>query len=161
MKNIKFLLIAVLGMALASCSMIGGGEQEPKFKLKDLQGYWLQNGDTTGHYVRFTDEKADETDYYYGYEWHEADWNDPDMTAEEFLLWNREDLGHPGNGWFKYKFVVTDGGLHEIHFMDNQGADIPKFDYVVTKLTDTELAYYEKDKKANKYTFSKVVAPKK
>ena len=52
MKNIKFLLIAVLGVALASCSMLGGGEQEPKFKLKDLQGYWLQNGDATEHYVR-------------------------------------------------------------------------------------------------------------
>jgi hypothetical protein len=43
--------------------------------------------------------------------------------------------------------------------MDNGGAEIPKI-YVVTVLTDTELAYYEKDHKSIKFTFEKVVALK-
>lgn len=160
MRKLYYLaLVTLVGMAFSSCSMLGGGDTTPQFKLSDLQGYWLE--DKTEHYVRFTDEKSTEEGYLLGYEWDDSEWEDPDMTFEEYLIWNREELGHPGNGWFQYQFVVTDGGLHEIHFMDNEGAEIPKFDYIVTKLTDSELAYYEKEKSSVKYTFSKVVAPKK
>lgn len=150
----QLLLLALIGAVLTSCNMFK--KQQPEFQLEDLQGLWQETTHTDlQHYVRFTKEASEETGYLYGREWDEADWNDPDMTAEEFLLWNREDLGHPGNGWFKYKFE-KDGNLTEIHLMDNGGAEIPKI-YVVTVLTDTELAYYEKDHKSIKFTFEKVV----
>lgn len=38
--------------------------------------------------------------------------------------------------------------------MDNQGAVIPK-EYVVSKLTNSELEYYESDDKKNKFYFTK------
>ena len=139
-KSIKFLLIAVLGVALASCSMMGGGEK-PEYRLSDLQGLWQENN--TEHFVRFTTEQSDEAKYLYGREWDEA---------EEIY---EEDLVPQGNGWFKYWFETT-GDLHELHLMDNHGAEIPK-EYIVSKLTSTDLEYYEKDKKANKFYFTKVV----
>ena len=74
------------------------------------------------------------------------------------LIDARQELGHPGNGWFKYQFE-TKGNLTEIHLMDNGGAEIPKV-YVVSKLTSTELQYYEKDHKNIKFSFSKVVTAK-
>ena len=43
--------------------------------------------------------------------------------------------------------------------MDNGGAEIPKV-YVVSKLTSSELSYYEKDYTSNKFNFSKVVTAK-
>ena len=81
------------------------------------------------------------------------------MTYEEYLIWNREELGHPGNGWFKYKFETSNKNLTEIHLMDNEGAEIPKI-YIVSVLTDTDLEYYEEDHKSIKYRFSKVVETK-
>ena len=155
MKAFKFLLVALAGIVLSSCSLIGGGS-DPDYRLSDLQGLWLENN--TQHYVRFTTEQSDEPKYLYGREWDEADWDDPSMTAEEFLIWNREQLGYPGNGWFKYWFETT-GDLHELHLMDNQGAEIPK-EYIVSKLTSTDLEYYEKDHKSSKFYFSKVVETK-
>ena len=140
-KNIKFLLLAVTGVVLASCS---GMFNKPEYKLSDLQGLWLENG--TQHYVRFTTEQSDEAGYLYGREWDEAE-----DTKEEDLL-------PRGNGWFKYKFE-TAGDLHEIHFMDNDGALIPK-EYIVSKLTDTSLEYYEKEYKQNKFYFTKMVESK-
>jgi len=142
-SNVKVLLLAILGVVLASCSLIGGGET-PEYRLSDLQGLWQENG--TLHYVRFTTEQSDETGYLYGREWDEAD----DVYEE--------DLKPYGNGWFKYNFE-TKGNLTEIHLMDNGGAEIPKI-YVVSKLTDTDLEYYEKDRKNNKFYFSKVVEQK-
>lgn len=139
-KSIKFLLIAVLGVALASCSMMGGGEK-PEYRLSDLQGLWQENN--TEHFVRFTTEQSDEAKYLYGREWDEAE----DVYEE--------DLVPQGDGWFKYWFETT-GDLHELHLMDNHGAEIPK-EYIVSKLTSTDLEYYEKDKKANKFYFTKVV----
>ena len=138
MKNIKFLLIAVLGVALASCNMMNN---KPSYQLSDLQGLWQENN--TEHFVRFTTEQSDEAKYLYGREWDEAE-----ETYEE-------DLVLHGNGWFKYWFETT-GDLHELHLMDNHGAEIPK-EYIVSKLTSTDLEYYEKDKKSNKFFFSKVV----
>ena len=139
-SNFKLLLAALVGIAFSSCSLLSG-DKNPEFRLSDLQALWQENG--TEHYVRFTTEQSDETGYLYGREWNEAD----DVFEE--------DLRPYGNGWFKYQFKST-GDLTEIHLMDNGGADIPKI-YVVSKLTDTELQYYEKDRKSNSFSFSKVV----
>lgn len=144
MKAFKFLLVALTGIVLSSCSLLGGGDKEPSYQLSSLQALWLENN--TQHYVRFTTEQSNETGYLYGREWDEAD----DIYEE--------DLQPQGNGWFKYKFE-SNGGLHELHLMDNGGAEIPK-EYIVSKLTDTDLEYYEKDYKSIKYRFSKVVSPK-
>jgi hypothetical protein len=144
MKAFKFLLVALAGIVLSSCSLLGGGDKEPSYQLSSLQALWLENN--TQHYVRFTTEQSNETGYLYGREWDEAD----DIYEE--------DLQPQGNGWFKYKFE-SNGGLHELHLMDNGGAEIPK-EYIVSKLTDTDLEYYEKDYKSIKYRFSKVVSPK-
>ena len=133
MKNIKFLLIAVLGVALASCNMMNN---KPSYQLSDLQGLWQENN--TEHFVRFTTEQSDEAKYLLGREWDDNEWFD-EGTYEEFLIEQREKQGFPGNGWFKYLFETT-GSLTEIHFMENGGAEIPKV-YVVSKLTDTDLAY--------------------
>jgi len=136
-------LVAIVGIAMSSCSLIGGGQKQ-EFQLSDLQGLWLENN--TQHYVRFTAEQSDETAYLYGREWDEA---------EEVY---EEDLLPHGNGWFKYKFE-TNGNLTEIHLMDNGGAEIPKV-YIVTVLTDTQLSYYEKDQTSSKFSFSKQVQSK-
>jgi hypothetical protein len=141
MKQFKLLLIALCGLFLASCVP----SEKPTFYLHDLQGLWLENGDTkVGHYVRFTTEQSDENPYLYGREWTESEWDDPDMTFEEFLIWNREKIGHPGNGWFKYLFESDDQKLTEIHLMDIGPAEQPKI-YTVTKLSSTTLEYYDKD----------------
>ena len=153
-KSFKFILIALVGIVLASCNMINNS---PSFQLSDLQGLWQENG--TQQYVRFTTEQSDETGYLYGREWNDAEWDDPDMTYEEYLIWNRDQLRHPGNGWFKYLFETTGNNLTEIHLMDNGGAEIPKV-YVVSKLTDTDLVYYEKEYPSIKFNFTKVVTTK-
>lgn len=138
-SNFRFLLLAVVGMALASCDMFN--KTTPSYQLSDLQGLWQENN--TEHYVRFTTEQSDETGYLYGREWDEAE----DVFEA--------DLKPKGNGWFKYLFE-TSGSLTEIHLMDNGGAEIPKV-YVVTKLNDTALEYYEKEQKSVKFYFTKMV----
>lgn len=151
MKNLKFLLLlAALGVVMTGCSLMGGGDP-PEYSLSELQGLWQEN--STQHFVRFTTEKSDEASYLYGREWDEAE-----EIYEQDLIDTREILGHPGNGWFKYLFK-TNGDLTEIHLMDNGGAEIPKV-YVVSALTDTNLEYYEKDHKSNKYYFTKAVTTK-
>ena len=142
MRNFRFLFLALVGIALASCDMFN--KTTPSYQLSDLQGLWQENN--TEHYVRFTTEQSEETGYLYGREWDEAE----DITEDDLLP--------KGNGWFKYLFETT-GSLTEIHLMDNGGAEIPKV-YVVTVLTDTELSYYEKDHKSIKFSFSKVVVTK-
>lgn len=134
-------MAAVVSIALSSCSLLGGGGNTPQFTLSDLQGLWEEND--TQHFVRFTTEQSNETGYLYGREWHEDD----DVFES--------DLKPYGDGWFKYKFETTNGGLHELHLMDNGGAEIPK-EYIVSKLTSSELSYYEKDRPSVKYYFSKV-----
>lgn len=124
---------------------MGGGGNDPEYRLSDLQALWQENG--TEHFVRFTTEQSDEAKYLYGREWDEAE----DVYEE--------DLKPYGNGWFKYLFETTGRNLTEIHLMDNGGAEIPKV-YVVTKLTNTDLEYYEKDNKNIKFSFSKVVTAK-
>lgn len=152
-------LVAIVAVAMTSCDMFKKGQTE--FYLKDLQGLWLEeNADKPNmqHYVRFTDEAGDTTGYFIGREWNEEEWDDPDMTAEEFLIWNREQLGHLCNGWFEY-MLEQKGDFHEIHFMDNGGADIPK-EYIVAILSDTRLEYYDKDNSKRRHYFNKVVETK-
>lgn len=135
----KFVLLALLAVAFIGCNMIS--PEKPEYRLSNLQALWQENN--TEHFVRFTTEKSDQTNYLYGREWDEGE----DVYEE--------DLQPYGNGWFKYWFE-TSGNLTEIHLMDNGGAEIPKV-YVVSKLTDTDLEYYEKDRKNIKFYFSKIV----
>ena len=44
-------LVALIGIAFSSCSLIGGGENTPEFRLGDLQGLWQETN--TQHFVRF------------------------------------------------------------------------------------------------------------
>ena len=138
-------LVALVAVAFSSCQ-----KNEPTFYLQDLQGLWLEKGDTVvGHYVRFTDEKSDENPYLLGREW-----TTKDDKHEEDLINQRTKDGHPGNGWFKYE-LKTDGTLTEIHLMKNGGAEIPQV-FVVSKVTATALEYYESGNKKNKYYFTKI-----
>lgn len=155
MKRLKWLTIVVVGVLLASCNMIGPKDKEPVFQLSDLQGLWLQDNDPTEHYVRFTTEQSDETGYLYGREWNEYYGDEDQAVYESDLFESLETLGVHGDGWFKYKFE-TNGNITEIHLMDNGGAEIPKV-YIVSKLTDTELVYYEKEYKNLTYQFSRIV----
>ena len=149
MRNLKFILIALVGVALCSCNLFN--KNTPEYKLADLQGLWQENN--TEHFVRFSTEKSDENPYLLGREWDEAE-----DVSESDLLDQRAQDGFPGNGWFKY-WLEKEGELTEIHLMNNGGAEIPKV-YVVTKLTDTDLEYYEKNRKSSKFFFSKVVQTK-
>ena len=139
-KNILRIAIVVLvGVLAASC-----GINEPtQIDENNLYGAWQEDG--THHYVRFLDETDGGLTYKYGREWDEDD----DIYEA--------DLKYHGNGWFKWELVQTN--LTEIHLMDNGGAEIPKT-YIVTKLTETELQYYEKDHKEKKTSFTKVVEKK-
>ena len=106
MRKIYYLaLVALVGIAFSSCNMLG--PSQPEYRLSDLQGLWLENGDTVvGHHVRFTTEQSDETGYLYGREWNDNEWYD-EGSYEEFLIEQRERQGYPGNGWFKYLFETT------------------------------------------------------
>lgn len=156
MKKFYYLaMCAIVSVVLTGC-FGPSTNNEPKFSLSDLQALWQRTN--TLEFIRFTTEQSDEAGYLLGREWDEDDTDDM-ATYESDLIEARETLGRPGNGWFKYKFTTTDGGLHEIHLMDNEGAEIPK-EYIVSKLTSTDLEYYEKDKPNWKYTFTKVVESK-
>ena len=146
-KFYSLALFALVAVAFSSCNMFGG---DPEYHLSNLQGLWLENGDTVeGHYVRFTDEETDTVPFLFGREWTLAD----DKTEEDlFAFW--EKYGIHGNGWFKY-WLETKGELTEIHLMDDGGAEIPKV-YVVSKLNATTLQYYEKDDKKIKYSFTRI-----
>ena len=163
--NCQFILVVLVGLALSSCAGFGGGENNnaPEFRLSDLQGLWLQEQDTTEHYVRFTNEKADEEGYFFGREWNEYHGGDEAVYEKDLYVYKKDTAGNDslihGNGWFQYQLELK-GDLHEIHFMDNGGADIPK-EYIVSKLNSTTLEYYEKDRKNNTFLFSRIVETKK
>jgi len=158
MKKFYYLaLAAIVSVVMTSCGGTTSTNNEPKFSLGDLQALWFQENDTTDHYVRFTTEKSDESPYLLGREWHEKD---PDGAVhEQDILDAREYWGYPCGGWFKYEFKTTGGDLTEIHLMDNGGAELPKV-YIVSKLTETTLEYYEKDHSSIKFIYSKVVESK-
>lgn len=150
MKKYYYLAIcAIVSLTLTGCFGGSGSYNDPSYSLSDLQALWQEDG--TEHFVRFTTERSDEYPYYLGLEWDEAE-----EVTEQDLIDAREELGHPGNGWFKYEFKTSGGDLTEIHLMDNEGAEIPKI-YIVSKLTSDKLEYYEKDHSSSKYYFSKVV----
>jgi hypothetical protein len=165
MKKIsKLVLLAVASLTLFSCG--GGRSSEPSFYLSDLQGLWQDTKDTT-HYVRFTNEKSDEPNYLYGREWTEADdvyeedlykyvYTEDSVNLGDTTILQRDSMLVPtyGNGWFKY-WLETKGDLHEIHLMDNNGAEIPK-EYIVTLLTKSRLEYKDKDGYKT-YAFEKIV----
>ena len=133
MKKYYYLAIcAIVSLTLTGCFGGSGSYNDPSYSLSDLQALWQEDG--TDHFVRFTTERSSEYPYYLGL----------------------EELGHPGNGWFKYEFKTSGGDLTEIHLMDNEGAEIPKI-YIVSRLTSDKLEYYEKDHSSSKYYFSKVV----
>ena len=144
-------LCAIVSLTLTAC--FGDlSNNTPAYSISDLQGLWQENN--TEHFVRFTTEQSDEAGFLYGREWHE----DEDVIEQD-LIDSREELGHPGNGWFKYEFKTSGGDLTEIHLTDNDGTEIPKI-YVVSILNDSELSYYEKGKENWKYSFTKVVETK-
>lgn len=150
MKKYYYLAIcAIVSLTLTGCFGGSGSYNDPSYSLSDLQALWQEDG--TEHFMRFTTERSDEYPYYLGLEWDEAE-----EITEQDLIDAREELGHPGNGWFKYEFKTSGGDLTEIHLMDNEGAEIPKI-YIVSKLTSDKLEYYEKDHSSSKYYFSKVV----
>ncbi len=150
MKKYYYLAIcAIVSLTLTGCFGGSGSYNDPSYSLSDLQALWQEDG--TEHFVHFTTERSDEYPYYLGLEWDEAE-----EITEQDLIDAREELGHPGNGWFKYEFKTSGGDLTEIHLMDNGGAEIPKI-YIVSKLTSDKLEYYEKDHSSSKYYFSKVV----
>ena len=152
MKKYYYLAICVIvSLTLTGC-FGGSSNNTPAYSLSDLQGLWQENN--TEHFIRFTTEQSDEAGFLYGREWHE----DEDVIEQD-LIDSREELGHPGNGWFKYEFKTSGGDLTEIHLTDNDGTEIPKI-YVVSILNDSELSYYEKDKENWKYSFTKVVETK-
>ena len=135
-------LVALVGIAFSSCSMLGG-DKEPSYRLSDLQGLWQENN--TQHFVRFTTDKSDEANYLYGREWDEA---------EDIF---EEDLKPYGNGWFKYelKYVDNQNKLTQISKMDNDGADIYER-YIVTALSDKRLEYYKEGYPNEKQYYNKV-----
>ena len=130
---VRILFVAFIGIALCGCE-----KKQKDFYLTDLQGLWLEDG--TKHYVRFTTDPADETGYFWGCEWDEAD----DVYEE--------DLVYHGNGWFKYN--LTQDQLLEVHRMDNDWADIPKH-YVMVTLSASKMTFYPKDFKNEKKNFTK------
>ena len=150
MKKYYYLAIcAIVSLTLTGCFGGSGSYNAPSYSLSDLLALWQEDG--TDHVVRFTTERSSEYPYYLGLEWDEAE-----EITEQDLIDAREELGHPGNGWFKYEFKTSGGDLTEIHLMDNEGAEIPKI-YIVSRLTSDKLEYYEKDHSSSKYYFSKVV----
>ena len=155
-KSFKLLFIAIATVALSSCNF---GGKEPNFQLSDLQGLWLEDKANVEHYVRFTDEQADEAGYLFGREWNAEE----DVSEEDLYVYTKDTLGNDslihGHGWFQYK-LETKGDLEEIHFMDNGGAEIPK-EYIVAILTDTRLEYYAKDDTNRRSYFNKQVEPTK
>ena len=142
MKKYYYLAIcAIVSLTLTGCFGGSGSYNDPSYSLSDLQALWQEDGT----------ERSSEYPYYLGLEWDEAE-----EITEQDLIDAREELGHPGNGWFEYQFKTSGGDLTEIHLMDNGGAEIPKI-YIVSKLTSDKLEYYEKDHSNSKYYFSKVV----
>lgn len=167
------LVAAVVG-AMSSCTGLsfgGDDSNDPSFRQSDLIGLWQRN--ETNEFVRFTDEQSDEEKYFYGREWdegedvHEEDlftryqvdtlWNIDEQTQDTLGFTLDSTLLH-GLGWFKYQLEAK-GDLHELHLMDNKGAEIPK-EYVVAVLTDEKLEYYEAGYTNRRSYFTKVVTPK-
>lgn len=143
MINRKFIylaLVAIVGMAFSSCSML---DKDTSYSLSDLQGKWLEDG--TEHYVCFTTESAADlrSGYLWGYEWggFGDDVTESDVLADKY-----------GNGWFMYQLSKNE--LLEINKMNQGWGDIPQV-YTVTLLTSTKMTYNKKGYPKEKQNFTK------
>lgn len=136
MKAYRFILVALMGILMYSC------KNEPSYYVSDIQAKWLENG--TDHYVRFTSDPSNSTGYMWGYEWTSSEYDESDLF---------DPTMYHGDGWFEYQ-MEKKGNLHELHLMSNNGAIIPK-EYVISRLTTTEMEYYEDGNKKNKFYFTK------
>ena len=136
----KFLyvaLVAIVGICFVSCD-----KKQKEFYLSDLQGLW-QNDNTSTWYMRFTMDKADYANCYWGREW--GDFGD-DITEEDLL--DPENIH--GNGWFQYKLEVN-GEFTYIHMMENKGADVPKV-YKMITLTSSKMTFEDDLKTKRSFT---------
>ena len=155
MKKFYYLaLVALVAVAFSSCSMFGGSKDsnDPEFRASDLLGKWHRTNPGEGEdpYIRFTDEESDEEGYFYGLEWDEGD----DKYEEN--VWDDREAndGVPGNGWFKYK-LSKEGQLEMVQLHDISSTEFSKI-YVVSKLTSTELKYFEKGYTSKTFVFVKI-----
>lgn len=149
--NIKLLLVTIISVVFCSCSGLFG-DKEPEYRLSDLQGLWQKNN--SQEFVRFTDEQSDEAGFLLGLEWDNSEWEEAE-PYEDFLMEEREKMGHPTDGWFKYSFSSA-GNLMEYHYTTIGGTDAIAKRYVVSKLKKSVLEYYEKDNEKNITSFTKV-----
>ena len=64
-KIYLFALLTLVVFAFSSCDGFGG--KTPEYHLSDLQGLWQEQKTNapTEHYVRFTDEQADDEGYFF------------------------------------------------------------------------------------------------
>ena len=143
-KIFLWMLIAFVGIAFSSCE--GFNKKQTEFFLKDLQGYWLEDG--TQVHARYTTESAGTINnlaYLWGYSWDEADdVYEADVIADKY-----------GNGWFKYHLTV-EGQLLRIEQMNGQWSDIPK-PYTMTVLTGSKMTYHPKDYPKEKVNWTKLL----
>lgn len=136
-KYFRLVLMALVSIAFIGCEMFN--KKQTDFRLSDLQGKWCK--DNTQEYKRFTtDPVTDETGFFWGCEWNEAE-----DVHESYLVVH-------GDGWFKYK--LTDDQLIEWHMTDYGWADIPQ-EYVLEVLTSTKMTYYKKGYPKDKPSFTK------
>ena len=142
-KVCNLLTLGIVLMLIATgCNK---NEEEILIDSDPLYGYWKK---TTGNeYLRFMTEQEDvrDGDYLFGYEWNEDD----DVYESDI------QKQYHGNGWFKYKMTTkskSDTILHELHFMDNQGATIPKT-YTIVSTSSQSLIYKDN---LSTYSFIKV-----
>ncbi len=120
-------VLCVLAGTFTSCNI----NTPVNFTEVDLMTKWKAQSDvdeTAFQYCIFLSDKDDTGEYRLGKMWDEGD----DVTETDV------DQNFLGNGWFKWK--LTGDELMEIHLMDNEGAEIPKY-YTITTLNETTLIY--------------------
>lgn len=145
MKKVYYVLLAAfVGMALSSCSLLGG-DKETSYKPSDLQGKWVEDG--TLHYICFSTESASSLreGYYWGYEWHEDD--PAGAVYEQDVLQDRY-----GNGWFMYN--VAQSEWLQINQSNDGWMEVPQV-YTITELNATHCTYYKKGYKNEKQYYTK------
>lgn len=156
MKRIsKYFFLALVSVALTGCFGFGGSDvTEPKMNIQHLYsngGLWLEDGTQT--FFRFTDSIAPRTGYYWGWEWDEAE----DIYEADVIA----DKDNTGNGKFYYtiKTGSPNDVLEEIELMNISSAQ-GTLQYGVTKLTEDELCYYNKDNTSETHTLHKMAEAK-
>lgn len=116
----------LLALAFTSCNF----NPPVEYNELDLIAKWKAPSDVAPEsafqYCVFLEDKDDTGDYRLGKMWDEGD----DVYET--------DLTYLGNGWFKWK--LTGDELMEIHMMEHDWADVPKY-YTITTLSETTLTY--------------------